>query len=180
LNSLLQSLYFTNAFRKAVYAIPTEEVVEGATTGTPVAKGRLVAYALQRLFYEMQTSKDAVSTRDLTKSFGWNTIDAFYQHDVQELNRVLQDMLEETMKGTAVEGVIEKLFTGKMKSFIRCKNVDFTSERSEVYYDVGVSVKGFHTLEDSFKEYVSTETMDGENQYFAEGYGLQDAIKGFD
>ena len=37
-------------------------------------------------------------TTELTKSFGWNTMDAFYQHDVQELNRVLQDKLETSMK----------------------------------------------------------------------------------
>lgn len=33
-------------------------------------------------------------------------------------------------------------------------------------------------LRDSFKEYVSVETLDGENKYQAEGYGLQDAKKG--
>ena len=43
LNSLLQSLYFTNYFRKATYEIPTDcdEPTES------------VAYALQRLFYHM-------------------------------------------------------------------------------------------------------------------------------
>lgn len=39
-----------------------------------------------------------MSTKDLTKSFGWGTYDAFMQHDVQELNRVLCEKLEEKMK----------------------------------------------------------------------------------
>lgn len=39
-----------------------------------------------------------MSTKDLTKSFGWDSYDAFMQHDVQELNRVLQEKLEEKMK----------------------------------------------------------------------------------
>lgn len=39
-----------------------------------------------------------VSTKDLTKSFGWGVSDMFQQHDVQELNRVLCDKLEEKMK----------------------------------------------------------------------------------
>lgn len=34
------------------------------------------------------------------------------------------------------------------------------------------------TLHDSFKDYVAVETLDGENKYHAEGYGLQDAKKG--
>lgn len=33
-------------------------------------------------------------------------------------------------------------------------------------------------LHESFKDYVAVETLDGENKYHAEGYGLQDAKKG--
>lgn len=39
-----------------------------------------------------------MSTKDLTQSFGWDSTDAFQQHDVQELNRILCDRLEEKMK----------------------------------------------------------------------------------
>lgn len=37
-------------------------------------------------------------TTELTRSFGWDSLEAFNQHDVQEFNRVLQDRLEEKMK----------------------------------------------------------------------------------
>lgn len=37
-------------------------------------------------------------TTELTKSFGWKSLDSFLQHDVQEFNRVLQDKLEIKMK----------------------------------------------------------------------------------
>lgn len=37
-------------------------------------------------------------TRELTKSFGWDTIESFTQHDIQEFNRELQDNLETKMK----------------------------------------------------------------------------------
>ena len=33
-------------------------------------------------------------------------------------------------------------------------------------------------LYESFKDYVAVETLDGDNKYMAEGYGLQDAKKG--
>ena len=48
-------------------------------------------------------SDKAVGTKKLTKSFGWDTMDVFMQHDVQEMSRVLLDNLEMKMKGTAVE-----------------------------------------------------------------------------
>ena len=91
---------------KAVYQIPTHE----DTTDT-------VPLALQRVFYNLQTSDQPVGeapcaffagcaaninvvtgTTELTKSFGWKGFDSFLQHDVQEFNRVLQDKLEEKMK----------------------------------------------------------------------------------
>lgn len=43
-------------------------------------------------------AQPATGTTELTKSFGWKSNDSFYQHDVQEFNRVLQDNLESKMK----------------------------------------------------------------------------------
>ncbi|PKC11352.1 putative ubiquitin-specific processing protease 21 [Rhizophagus irregularis] len=168
MNSLLQSLYCTTYFRKAVYQIPTED-------DEPI---KSVSLALQRVFYQLQTSNTPVGTTELTKSFGWDSIDSFMQHDVQEFNRVLQDNLEGKMKSTKADGAITKLFVGKMKSYIKCVNVDYESSRVEDYYDIQLNVKGCKTLRDSFKDYIQEETLEGDNKYQAEGYGLQDAKKG--
>ncbi|KAF6765135.1 ubiquitin carboxyl-terminal hydrolase 5 [Ephemerocybe angulata] len=168
MNSLLQSLFCTRYFRKAVYQIPTEH-------DHPTES---VALALQRVFYHLQTSDQPVGTTELTKSFGWKSLDSFLQHDVQEFNRVLQDKLESKMKGTQAEGAIQKLFVGKMKSYIKCVNVDYESSRSEEFNDIQLNVKGMKNLYESFKDYVAVEMLDGENKYQAEGFGLQDAKKG--
>jgi ubiquitin carboxyl-terminal hydrolase 7 len=100
------------------------------------------------------------------------------QHDVQEFNRVLQDKLESKMKGTKAEGAIAKLFVGKMKSYIKCVNVEYESSRIEEFNDIQLNVKGMKNLYESFKDYVAVEMLDGENKYQAEGFGLQDAKKG--
>ncbi|CAM9917510.1 unnamed protein product [Discosporangium mesarthrocarpum] len=129
MNSLLQTLFHVKCLRKAVYDMPTED--ENTVTS--------MALALQRVFYRLQTSVKAVGTKELTKSFGWDAYDSFtQQQDVQELNRVLCDHLEEKMKGTAVEGSIQSLFEGQIKSYIKCVNVNFTSAREETYYDIQV------------------------------------------
>ncbi|KAJ1919474.1 ubiquitin-specific protease ubp15 [Mycoemilia scoparia] len=168
MNSLLQSLYFTNEFRRSVYKVPTENDKPAQS----------VTLALQQVFHDLQLSPDTVNTIELTKSFGWDTQESFRQHDVQEFNRVLQDHLENKMKGTAVDGAIGRLFLGKMKSYIRCLNVDFESSRIEDYYDISLNVKGCKTLRDSFVDYCQVETLEGENKYMAENHGLQDAKKG--
>ncbi|KAK5144249.1 hypothetical protein LTR04_001636, partial [Oleoguttula sp. CCFEE 6159] len=169
LNSLLQSLYFTNAFRKAVYQIPTEGESEPRKNS---------AYALQRLFYRLQTDPYAVSTQELTISFGWENRQVFEQQDVQELSRVLMDKMEMRMKGTEAENALPNMFRAKMKTYLRCINVDFKSERLEDYWDLQLNVSGCKTLDDSFRSYIEVETLEGDNKYAAEGYGLQDAKKG--
>lgn len=168
MNSLLQVLYFTNLLRKAVYKMPTESD----------DSQKSVALALQRVFHELQFNDKPVGTKKLTKSFGWETLDSFMQHDVQEFLRVLLDKLEMKMKQTCVEGTIPKLFEGKMMSYIRCKNVDYKSTRSESFYDIQLNIKGKKSITESFQDYIQTETLDGDNKYDAGSYGLQDAEKG--
>lgn len=168
LNSLLQSYFFTKIFRRAVYQIPTENEVGSSS----------VSLALQKIFYQLQKSDEALDTSELTRSFGWDTGDAFTQHDVQELNRVLMDKLETKMKGTSVENVLNKTFVGKMKSYIKCINVDYESSRTEDFWDIQLNVKNLSNLTESFQNYIEVEIMDGENQYAAQDYGLQDAKKG--
>ncbi|KAJ6022176.1 ubiquitin C-terminal hydrolase, partial [Penicillium herquei] len=169
LNSLLQSLYFTNAFRKAVYQIPTEEEATRENS----------AWTLQRLFYNLQTNETAVSTNELTVSFGWDSRQAFEQQDVQELSRKLMERLEERMKGTVAEKALPDMFVGKTKTYISCINVDYESSRVEDFWDIQLNVRGNKTLDDSFRDYIQVETLEGENKYDAGSpYGLQDAKKG--
>ncbi|KAK8504388.1 hypothetical protein V6N13_025065 [Hibiscus sabdariffa] len=169
MNSLLQTLYHIPYFRKAVYHMPTTEV------DMPVGS---IPLALQSLFYKLQYNDSSVATKDLTKSFGWDTYDSFMQHDVQELNRVLCEKLEDKMKGTVVEGTIQKLFEGHHMNYIECINVDYKSTRKESFYDLQLDVKGCRDVYASFDKYVEVERLEGDNKYHAEEHGLQDAKKG--
>ncbi|XP_012835827.1 PREDICTED: ubiquitin carboxyl-terminal hydrolase 12-like [Erythranthe guttata] len=169
INSLLQTLYHIPYFRKAVYHMPTTE--NDNPTGS-------IPLALQSLFYKLQYNDTSVATKELTKSFGWDTYDSFVQHDVQELNRALCEKLEDKMKGTVVEGTIQKLFEGHNMNYIDCINVDFKSTRKESFYDLQLDVKGCKDVYASFDKYVEVECLEGENKYHAEQHGLQDAKKG--
>jgi len=66
-----------------------------------------IALALQRTFFRLQTNGQPVGTTELTRSFGWDSIDAFMQHDVHEFNRVLLDELE-TMTSLALRVLTSK------------------------------------------------------------------------
>lgn len=72
-----------------------------------------------------------------------------------------------------MEGTIGKLFEGRIHNFVECVNVDYKSTRQEVYADLQLLVKGCKTMYDSFDKYVEVEKLDGQNQYQAEGHGMQ-------
>jgi len=169
MNFLLQTLYHIPYSRKAVYHMPTTE--NDMPSGS-------IPLALQSLFYKLQYSDSSVATKELTKSFGWDTYDSFLQHDVQELNRVLCEKLEDKMKGTVVEGTIEQLFEGHHINYIECINVDYKSNCKESFYDLQLDVKGCRDVYSSFDKYVEVERLEGDNKYHAENHGLQDAKKG--
>lgn len=165
MNSFLQSIFLTNEFRAAVYKIPTASVSSS------------IPLALQRIFYKLQTAVQPSSTIDMTKSFGWDSAESFMQHDVQEFSRVLLDDLESKMKGTDVEGTVERLFRGKLKNVLKCTQVEYESIREESFYDLQLTIKGVSNLEDSFRQYVANEMLCGDNQYRTDDFGLQDARK---
>eukprot|EP00201_Polytomella_parva_P013219 CAMPEP_0175052924 /NCGR_PEP_ID=MMETSP0052_2-20121109/8631_1 /TAXON_ID=51329 ORGANISM="Polytomella parva, Strain SAG 63-3" /NCGR_SAMPLE_ID=MMETSP0052_2 /ASSEMBLY_ACC=CAM_ASM_000194 /LENGTH=666 /DNA_ID=CAMNT_0016317385 /DNA_START=144 /DNA_END=2141 /DNA_ORIENTATION=+ len=169
MNSLLQSLFHINAFRKAVYKMPSQEDDE-PHKNLPVA--------LQGLFFKLQYSRFPASTKDLTRSFGWSQSESFMQHDVQEFNRVLCEKLEVKMKGTTVDKEINRLFEGYMHNFIRCKHVDYSSTRRESFMDLQLDVKGCPNVYASFDKFCQIETLDGDNKYKTDDFGLQEADKG--
>ena len=164
-----------------------------------------IALALQRLFFQLLYFPRAVRTSELLQSFGWGSADALMQHDVQELARLLIDRIEERIrtgarethsapasasageaalaetrpKGTPDDAdIIPDLFRGQLLSFIRCRDVDYESKRTECFYDISLNVDGCVNVLKSFDVYTTEEVLEGENQYRAGDLGLQDAVKG--
>ena len=153
---------------QAIYSIPTQE----ADINDSV-------YALQRLFYQLQTSETAVSTYEITKSFGWDTRQVFEAQDITEFLRTFLERMEEKMKSSSKENVLPQIFSGKIKAFISCINVDYEYRCIEDFWDIQLGVSGNSNIFDSFKEYIQITKMDGESQYFAgPQYKFQDAKKG--
>ena len=164
MNSILEMLFHTPAFRRLIYGIESQE--------------SHAVVALQHLFCLLQLSPVAATTEELTKSFGWNSADAFYQHDVQEFVRVLLSKLEEKIKNTPLDGQIADLFRGKTRHYVKCVNVDYESTHEEEFYDIALVVQGKKNIEESLDGFVEEEFLTGDNQYKVDGKGPQDAVMG--
>uniref|UniRef100_A0A670HTH3 Ubiquitin carboxyl-terminal hydrolase 47 n=1 Tax=Podarcis muralis TaxID=64176 RepID=A0A670HTH3_PODMU len=167
LNSLLQTLFMTPEFRNALYRWEFEESEEDPVTSIP--------YQLQRLFVLLQTSKKrAIETTDVTRSFGWDSSEAWQQHDVQELCRVMFDALEQKWKQTEQADLINQLYQGKLKDYVRCLECGYESWRIDTYLDIPLVIRpygsnqAFASVEEALHAFIQPEILDGPNQYFCE------------
>ncbi|EGG16186.1 peptidase C19 family protein [Cavenderia fasciculata] len=132
-------------------------------------KGRIIAYELQRLFSMLQKGDvSSISTENLTRSFGWDSGQVVQQQDIHELNRILFDAVEHSLKGTTIQDLIVNLYRGVLINRIECTNCGKIKDREEFFQDVPVAIKGFKTLEESFKSFVTPEVLDGDNKYFCD------------
>lgn len=165
LNSMLQSLFHIPAFRKIVYEIPT--------TGNE-DPSKCIPLCLQRLFGRMQIGNSPCSTKALTRSFGWDSGETWKQHDTAEFCRVLMDNLETKLKNTPLEGRIASLFSGIVRSCVKCTNINFETNKDNEFYEIPLPVRNCNTIEDSFREYTGNIMLDNDNKYETPN-GLQDA-----
>ncbi|CRK93812.1 CLUMA_CG007339, isoform A [Clunio marinus] len=176
LNSLLQALYMTPEFRNALY----NWEFDGS------GESKSIPFQLQKLFVNLQTSnKLAVETTDLTKSFGWDSTEAWQQHDIQELCRVMFDALEQKFKNTKQADLINCLYEGKMIDYVKCLECETEKSREDTFLDIPLPVRPFgssvayESVEEALKAFVQPETLDGNNQYFCEKCNKKcDAHKG--
>ncbi|KFM79478.1 Ubiquitin carboxyl-terminal hydrolase 47, partial [Stegodyphus mimosarum] len=178
LNSLLQTLFMTPEFRNTLYRWEFDGTEEEGTKSIP--------FQLQKLFLQLQTSKKpAVGTTELTTSFGWDSSEAWQQHDVQELCRVMFDALEQKFKNTQQADLISRLYEGKLKDYVKCLECGYESAREDTFLDVPLVVRPFGSSQayasvgEALQAFVTPEILQGSNQYFCEHCNKKcDAHKG--
>eukprot|EP00759_Apiculatamorpha_spiralis_P000544 PhF_6_TR1018/c0_g1_i1/m.2043/K11838/USP7, UBP15; ubiquitin carboxyl-terminal hydrolase 7 len=157
LNSLLQHLFHLLPFRQIIYEL---EPKEGS-----------IALALQNLFYCLEISREPVDTSGLTTAFGWTSADAFVQHDVEELMKLLFDHLE---RYPSVKEYMQQLFEGKVRRITTCRSVDCVIKNEESFFDIALSVRN-RDIYGSFERECSVEAMVGPEQISTDKFGKQDA-----
>lgn len=168
LNSLLQALYMTPEFRNALYKWKFD-------FDANIDESKSIPFQLQRLFLNLQTSpRHSVETTELTRSFGWDSSEAWQQHDVQELCRVMFDALEQEFKNTTHVDLINQLYQGKMIDYVKCQECGIEKSREDTFLDIPLPIRPFGStnaygcIKEALQGFTQPETLDGNNQYFCE------------
>jgi len=167
LNSLIQTLYMTPEFRNALYRWRFD--------GNVGEQAKSIPFQLQRLFLKLQTTDEpSIGTTNLTRSFGWDSSEAWQQHDIQELCRVMFDALEHKFKNTDQSDLISRLYEGKMMDYVRCLKCSTEKAREDTFLDIPLPVRPFGSqtayasIDEALKAFVSPETLDDNNQYWCD------------
>lgn len=204
MNSLLQTMFMTPEFRKGLY----QWKFGGAASKSKTSSGDghqdsktnengndddedepeedNIPFQLQKLFAKLQVSEqESISTKALTKSFGWTGADVFQQHDVQELCRVLFDAIERSFKGTVNETLVNDLYQGALKDYVQCHTCGYESSRIDNFLDLSLVIRPFgseemmKSVEEAIELFLRPELLNKENQWMCDKCQTKrDAIKG--
>lgn len=125
----------------------------------------------------------SIGTTRLTRSFGWDSAEAFEQHDVQEFCRVLFERIDDSCDKK--NKFIESLYEGEMIDYVMCRECHNVSKRTDKFMDISLTIKNefdnIHnkSLVEALKNYLQPEVLSGSNQYSCEKCSKKvDAQKG--
>ena len=100
-----------------------------------------------------------------TKGFQWESMDGQVQHDAHELNRLLIDAIEKSLKRTTAESLCKSLYQGVCANQIQCLNCKGISERTEPYYDINLQILDCCDIHTSLRKYTAAELLTGDSAY---------------
>ena len=85
------------------------------------------------------------------------------------INRILLERLEKkassSLAGSFFPREVHRLFQSTMTNWLKCVNVSYLSQRSEIFYDISLTVANLHSLPAALTAYFTPETLDGSNKY---------------
>ncbi|KAI3906382.1 hypothetical protein MKW92_024917 [Papaver armeniacum] len=165
-NSILQCLFMNSSFRDGVFAVEPE-----------LLKQYPVLDQLAKLFAQLHSSdKTYIDSAPFIKTLELNN---GVQQDSHEFLTLLLSLLERFLSRSKVSNartIVQDLFRGSVSNVTRCSKCGQDSEASskmEDFYDIELNIKGFKSLDKSLEDYLSVETLCGDNQYFCESCGVR-------
>jgi ubiquitin carboxyl-terminal hydrolase 7 len=136
---------------QTIYSVPTGEKHEAG-----------FIWALQRVFYSMQTSKEAVSTKELTDALGWGPADLAPQ-DVQRWQSTFHEELATRTEMLPIRHILERLLVGQTMSCVSFSPQEKRSWRLENFWEMPLNVRNLRSLDESLQDYIQPWYLEPEN-----------------
>uniref|UniRef100_A0A146KSM3 Ubiquitin carboxyl-terminal hydrolase 48 n=2 Tax=Lygus hesperus TaxID=30085 RepID=A0A146KSM3_LYGHE len=172
-NSLLQLWFHNPEFREAMFLWnpledPAENLLSVTNSGetSDIKNSRSVVGHLQLLFVLLQFGKQrTLDPKDFIQALD---LEPSIQQDAQEFSNLFITLFEETLSHQSnpkVKNFISDNFQGEYSYITRCSKCLKESDRHSLFYELELNVKGNKSLQESLREFLKEEKMEGDNMY---------------
>lgn len=160
--SMIQQLYMTVPFRNLILMADDKEPECLVKRGTKEIDDNIF-HQFQKMFsHLLLTEKQEYNPDEFCysfKDFDGQPINVSIQQDAQEFLNLFFDKMETSLKNTPFSHIFENIYGGKTCSQMSCSGCNAVKERSESFYPLSLEIKGFKSIDDSFKKYIQGEVI---------------------
>merc|ERR1712100_566919 len=164
--SLLQQLFMMPKFRKGILSLdePKEDKENQLSDN--------IIYQLQVMYTNLQESHrqyfDPTNFCKANKDYDGQPTDVSMQMDCDEFFNMLCQKVEDGLKKTPHEKLLNDIWCGNLCSQLICQSCKTNSEREEAFFTVSLDLKGKQSITEALEFYVEGELLTGGNAYFCE------------
>ena len=157
MNSIIQSLYNNPFLLKQIMQINTEknEILNQKENETH----KDVILALQKIFYELFTSKNAIKILNIFYAFNWKR--AFWNspQDAEEIYIMIFEIISKY--NNEIKNNCECI----MENTIEVESIKYKSPREETFFFMQLDVENNTSVDECLKHFFEKEKLNGDNQY---------------
>lgn len=144
MNSMLQQFFHIEPFKNVLLRLPLGEREENLGYQGESVQDDLV-YQLQKLFVFLEkTDRQDYNPKDFCfsfKDYAGSPTNLVVQQDAQEFLNMIFEKLENKVKGSVWNGMLENVFGGKYCNQMICKECGNVSDRFENFYNLSLQVR---------------------------------------
>ncbi|OWF55603.1 ubiquitin carboxyl-terminal hydrolase 48-like [Mizuhopecten yessoensis] len=164
-NTFLQLWFHNKTVRQALYRYREIGLDQVNITEDSWAPSSIGGH-LQLLFALLEHSeRQFIDPKVFIEHLG---LDAGLQQDAQEFSKLFLNLLEDSLSqqlDPTVRFVIQNQFCGEYAYVTTCSQCGNSSQCPSKFYELDLSIRGHKTLEDSLKDFLKEEKLEGDNQY---------------
>ena len=165
MNAMLQQFYMTPSFRHAILMSDDKKVPNLVKKDNKYIIDDNVLHQLQQMFGFLELSdRQDHNPHEFCfsfKDYAGQPVNVSIQQDAQEFLNMIFEKLENGLKNTPFQNILEGIYGGKTCTQLICSGCKTIRDRQEIFYNLSLDIKNLKNIHESFEAFISGETIDG-------------------
>lgn len=163
INSMLQQLYMTPAFRYGLLMANDFKQKQIAEDKDGRKIDDNMFHQLQKMFAYLDNSeRSSYNPYEFCYSFkGYdgNPLNVSVQQDTQEFFNIFFDRIEDSLKPTPLKNLTKDVFGGKMIDLLACTSCGHLRESQQMFYNLSLEVKNMRNVNESLNKLTNEDVI---------------------